>query len=297
MLRKKFSEYGEIENVQTHEFYGSTVAIITFVEQDSVKKAIVADTHVLEGHRLRVNYVGKLPNGLPTGFMVVAVEDDASLSEDALLTKYSKYGEIVHVNKIFPHVYIQFKEKADKMIALDKCKADNMKLYAIRDVSDVNQHLELVKEQRQYHLSGIKVHISNLLAGTTEEEVKTLCSKFGEVKVSTKFFEYGNKAYTKTVYFESDEIAKKAADELNNIMHNGRRLRVLHNITHVIPNYKTSIYITGLKTDTTEEQVYDDFKQYGEIDYVTRLNMKPECILIVYKEEEGATKAGNIKYF
>jgi hypothetical protein len=252
---------------------------------------------VLEAHRLRVYSCGKVANKLLSGHIAILVEEDPAVTEDQLFEKYSKLGELTEVNKIFPHVYLTFKDKQTKLAAVAEIKKEEKKVYSIRDISDFHQHLELVRDQKLYHLNHNRISVFNIPAEAKEAEVRDHFSKFGEKTRSFRFYEYAYKSYSTVLEFETTEGAKRAADEMNNTMFKDRRIRVLHNLLHVIPNYKTSVYITGMKNDTTEEQIYDDFKQYGNIDYVSRHNLKPDSALIVFKTADAVEKAIAAKVF
>ena len=82
-----------------------------------------------------------------------------------------------------------------------------------------------------------------------------------------------------------------SATELNNTFFEGRRIHVHHGDKFMLPNYDYSVIVDNIWFDSTEEEIYDIFKQFGEIEQVNRRFLGQYQILIEYKDKISVRKA------
>ena len=82
-----------------------------------------------------------------------------------------------------------------------------------------------------------------------------------------------------------------SATELNNTIFGGRRIHVHHGDKFMLPNYEYSVLVDNVSFYSTEEEIYDTFKQFGEIEQVSRRYLKLQQILVEFKDKTSVEKA------
>ena len=85
-----------------------------------------------------------------------------------------------------------------------------------------------------------------------------------------------------------------SATELNNTFFKRRRIHVQHGDRWLIPNYEYSVLVDD---DSTEEEIYDVFKQFGEIEQVNKRFLEQYQVLVEFKDKISVEKAVQHKEF
>lgn len=293
-LRDHFSGL-EIERVEIFHYHKNTLALILFKDKESASKAISEkDGSMLCDRRLRLHLEYVTIRHIKRD-VVVTVIDDESMTEEKLWDKVKTLAEVEPASVLifYPLGYIVLPKDSDKAAILEKLKVE----LNVHDVNqrDQNQHLDIWRAAKLFHRNRNRVQLLNIPNKWIEdkEEMKKYCAEVGGTiteAVSNNTNQNQNASNYARIFYETEEQAAKAAAALNGRVIEGKRIHALHLSSALIPNYKTSVYITSLDKRITEEQVYDHFKQFGEIDFVNRRNCN-DAAIICYKTAEGAEKA------
>ncbi|XP_055586033.1 RNA-binding protein squid-like [Uranotaenia lowii] len=123
------------------------------------------------------------------------------------------------------------------------------------------------------------IFVGNAPIGIKVEKIKSHFSKYGKIKKCTVIKDkHRNNKFNRTyppknisaiiyIDFTTEESARNACEE-NQKMFESKRLRVSLARERKPINKEATLFVGNLKYTTTEEQLYDAFIQYGEIDMV-----------------------------
>ena len=308
-MRKEFSQFGDIVEYVEYEFRGSLNVHIVYADKSSVEKALNMNLVILEGHRIRVtNVTFKF---IRRRNILITMLDDPNVTEDELFKKYSKNTMLSCVNKIFPYAYLEFPHEGIKSKALLKYRASGM---GVLDTSktDMVRHTKIIQYQNTYPYLKSTITVSNLSDSIKDKDLKTLLHKYGTILGKISIQRYGYKQATSIIKLKDEAMGKKSehhkkfifaktmpfssilaisATELNNTFFEGRRIHVHHGDKFMLPNYGYSVIADNIWFDSTEEEIYDIFKQFGEIEQVNRGFLEPCQVLIEYKDKTSVEKA------
>uniref|UniRef100_A0A182Y6Q0 RRM domain-containing protein n=1 Tax=Anopheles stephensi TaxID=30069 RepID=A0A182Y6Q0_ANOST len=289
-LRDHFTGH-EVERVEIHHYLRNTLALLVFKEKAAAQKACEEkDGSMLNGRRLRMHIEYITIRYTKKDVIVVVVDDD--MTEEKLYDSVKEHCEVTQVFIFHPLGYVHLGKDVDKVEVLDKLNAAGLKAYDVNG-RDQNQHVDLWRAAKLFFRNRNRVQLLNIPQKWVEntDELKKACSEAGTItEAISNNVSQGSSNYYARIFFETEEQAAKAAELLNGKVFEGKRIHALHLSSALLPNYKTSVYVSPLERTVTEEDVYEQFKQYGEIDFVNRRNCG-ESAIVCYKTSEAAEKA------
>ncbi|XP_053658457.1 homeobox protein 5-like [Anopheles marshallii] len=289
-LRDHFSGH-EVERVEIYHYLRNTLALLVFKEKAAAQKACdEKDGSMLNGRRLRIHIEYITIRYTKKDVMVVVVDDDTT--EEKLYDRVKEHCEVTQVFFFHPLGYVHLGKDVDKADILEKLNASGLKAYDVYG-RDQNQHVDLWRAAKLFFRNRNRVQLLNIPQKWVEntDELKKACSEAGTItEAISNNVSQGSSNYYARIFFETEEQAAKAAELLNGKVFEGKRIHALHLSSALLPNYKTSVYVSPLERTVTEEDVYEQFKQYGEIDFVNRRNCGENAI-VCYKTSEAAEKA------
>lgn len=293
-LRDLFSGH-EIEKVDIYHYRKYTIALLLFKDKEAATKALTEkDGTMFRDRRLRMHLEFITIRHIKRD-VIVTVVDDENVTEEQLWDKV-KAAEVEPTSVLifYPLGYVTLQKDADKPAILEKLKAAGFNAHDLNQ-RDQNQHLDIWRAAKLFFRNRNRVQLLNIPNKWIEdkEEMKKQCAEGGSITeaVSNNVTQNAQNAsnYAR-IFYETEEQAAKAATALNGRVVEGKRIHALHLGSALIPNYKTSVYVTSLDKAITEEQVYDHFKQFGEIDFVNRRNCN-DAAIICYKAAAAVEKA------
>uniref|UniRef100_A0AAG5D0U9 RRM domain-containing protein n=1 Tax=Anopheles atroparvus TaxID=41427 RepID=A0AAG5D0U9_ANOAO len=289
-LRDHFSGH-EVERVEIYHYRRNTLALLLFKDKAAAQKAIdEKDGTMMNGRRLRIHLEYITIRYTKKDVIVTVVDDD--MTEEKLWDTVKEHCEVTQVFIYNPLGYVHLGKDADKTAVLEKLNASGLKAYDVNG-RDQNQHVDLWRAAKLFFRNRNRVQLLNVPQKWVEntEELKKACSVVGTITeaVANNVNRAASNYYAR-IFFENEEQAAKAAELLNGKVFEGKRIHALHLSSALLPNYKTSVYASPLEHSVSEEDVYDHFKQFGEIDFVNRHNRVDNAI-ICFKTEEAAEKA------
>ncbi|XP_065080893.1 uncharacterized protein LOC135703573 [Ochlerotatus camptorhynchus] len=293
-LRDLFSGH-EIEKVDIYHYRKYTIALLLFKDKEAATKALTEkDGTMFRDRRLRIHLEFITIRHIKRD-VIVTVVDDENMTEEQLWDKV-KAAEVEPTSVLifYPLGYVTLQKDSDKPAILEKLKAADFNAHDLNQ-RDQNQHLDIWRAAKLFFRNRNRVQLLNIPNKWIEdkEEMKKQCAEGGSITeaVSNNVTQNAQNAsnYAR-IFYETEEQAAKAATALNGRVVEGKRIHALHLGSALIPNYKTSVYVTSLDKAITEEQVYDHFKQFGEIDFVNRRNCN-DAAIICYKNATSVEKA------
>lgn len=212
------------------------------------------------------------------------------VTEEDVYEKFKDLAKVQSVVLFHPLAYVTCTSPEDKEEATKKIAEAGINVYECNG-HDQNQHIDVLRAAKLFFRNLNRVQMYNIPESwvNSQDELKKAVEGSGtvtEVRVTT-----GNFGPAAQVFYETADEAKAAADKLNQQLFEGRRIHAHHVIATMIPNYRTSVYIEQLDKSITEEQLYDHFLQYGEIEFVNRRKFGDEHGLVCFKEESSVEKA------
>uniref|UniRef100_A0A182QM35 RRM domain-containing protein n=1 Tax=Anopheles farauti TaxID=69004 RepID=A0A182QM35_9DIPT len=281
----------EVERVEIYHYLRNTLALLVFKEKTAAQKACdEKDGSMLNGRRLRIHLEYITIRYTKKDVIVVVVDDD--MTEEKLFDQVKEHCEVTQVFIFFPLGYVHLGKDVDKTAVLEKLNAAGLKAYDVNG-RDQNQHVDLWRAAKLFFRNRNRVQLLNVPQKWVEntEELKKACSEAGTItEAIANHVTQASSNYYARIFFETEEQAAKAAELLNGKVFEGKRIHALHLSSALLPNYKTSVYASPLERTVTEEDVYEHFKQFGDIDFVNRRNCVENAI-ICYKTPEAAEKA------
>ncbi|XP_055531712.1 uncharacterized protein LOC129722346 isoform X2 [Wyeomyia smithii] len=290
-LRDHFSGY-DIENVEIFHYRKYTLATFLFKDKETAAKALAGkEGSILRERRLRMHLEYINIRHIPRDTFVIVV-DDENATEEQLWDKVKSAGvEPYSILLFYPLCYICPEKDSDKADILEKLKAAGFNAHDVNQ-RDQNQHLDIWREAKLFFRNRNRVQLLNIPHKWIEdkEEMKKQCANGGTIIEAILNNMTRNASNYARIFYESEEQAVKAAEALNGRFFEDKRIHALHLGSALIPNYKTSVYVTSLDKTTTEEQVYDHFKQFGDIDFVNRRNCI-DAAIVCFKSADSVEKA------
>ncbi|XP_049282158.1 uncharacterized protein LOC125763280 [Anopheles funestus] len=289
-LRDHFSGH-EVERVEIYHYLRNTLALLVFKEKAAAQKACdEKDGSMLNGRRLRIHIEYITIRHTKKDVIVVVVDDDTT--EEKLYDRVKEHCEVTQVFIFHPLGYVHLGKDVNKGAILEKLNAAGLKAYDVNG-RDQNQHVDLWRAAKLFFRNRNRVQLLNIPQKWVEntDELKKACSEAGTITDAiSNNVSQGSCNYYARIFFETEEQAAKAAGLLNGKVFEGKRIHALHLSSALLPDYKTSVYVSPLERTVTEEDVYEQFKQFGEIDFVNRRNCGENAI-VCYKTSEAAEKA------
>uniref|UniRef100_A0A182URW4 RRM domain-containing protein n=1 Tax=Anopheles merus TaxID=30066 RepID=A0A182URW4_ANOME len=289
-LRDHFAGH-EVERVEIYHYLRNTLALLVFKEKAAAQKACEEkDGSMLNDRRLRI-HIEYITIRYTKKDVIVAVLDD-DMTEEKLYDRVKEHCEVTQVFIFHPLGYVHLGKDVDKAAVLEKLNAGGLKAYDVNG-RDQNQHVDLWRAAKLFFRNRNRVQLLNIPQKWVEntEELKKACSEAGTItEAIANNVSQGSSNYYARIFFETEEQAAKAAELLNGKVFEGKRIHALHLSSALLPNYKTSVYVAPLERTVTEEEVYEHFKQFGDIDFVNRRNCGENAI-VCYKTSEAAEKA------
>lgn len=290
-LRDHFSG-AEIERVDIYHYRKYTLALLLFKEKEAAAKAVEEKEHsTLRGRRIRVHLEYLTIRHIKRE-VIVTVLDDENTTEDQLWDKVKAAGvELTSVLVFYPLGYISLEKEADKAAVLEKLNAAGFSAYDVNQ-RDQNQHLDIWRAAKLFFRNRNRVQLLNIPTKWLEdkEEMKKQCAEGGVITEAVSNNVNQSSSNYARVFYETEEQAVKAAAALNGKVFEGKRIHALHLGSALIPNYKTSVYVTSLEKTVTEENVFDHFKQFGDVDFVNRRNCN-DAAIVCFKSADAVEKA------
>lgn len=290
-LRDHFSGY-EIERVDIFHYRKYTLALLLFKEKDAAAKAAEEKEHsTLRGRRIRTHLEYMTIRHIKRE-VIATVLDDENTTEDQLWDKIKAAGvEVTSVLVFYPLGYVALEKEADKAAIIEKLTAAGINAHDVNQ-RDQNQHLDIWRAAKLFFRNRNRVQLLNIPTKWIEdkEEMKKQCAEGGVITEAVSNNVNQSSSNYARVFYETEEQAVKAAASLNGRIVEGKRIHALHLGSALIPNYKTSVYVASLEKTVTEENVYDHFKQFGEIDFVNRRNCN-DAAIVCFKSADAAEKA------
>lgn len=293
-LRDLFTGH-EVEKVEIYHYRKYTLALVLFKDKDTAAAALAEkEKATLRDRRLRMHMEFTTIRHIKREVIVTVVEDE-NTTEEQLWDKVKEAGvEPTSVLIFHPLGYVTCEKDCDKPALLEKLKAAGFNAHDLNQ-RDQNQHLDIWRAAKLFFRNRNRVQLLNIPNKWIEdkEEMKKQCAEGGTITeaVSNNVTQNPQVAsnYAR-IFYETEEQAAKAAKALNGRVVEGKRIHALHLGSALMPNYQTSVYVTSLDKGVTEEQVYDHFKQFGEIDFTNRRNCG-DAAIICFKNAASAEKA------
>lgn len=290
-LRDHFSGY-EIERVDIFHYRKYTLALLLFKDKDAAAKAVEEKEHsTLRGRRIRTHLEYMTIRHIKRE-VIATVLDDENTTEDQLWDKVKAAGvEVTSVLVFYPLGYVTLEKEADKPAVIEKLNAAGISAHDVNQ-RDQNQHLDIWRAAKLFFRNRNRVQLLNIPTKWIEdkEEMKKQCAEGGVITEAVSNNVNQSSSNYARVFYETEEQAVKAAASLNGRIVEGKRIHALHLGSALIPNYKTSVYVASLEKTVTEENVYDHFKQFGEIDFVNRRNCN-DAAIVCFKSADAVEKA------
>lgn len=290
-LRDHFSEF-EIERVDIFHYRKYTLALLLFKDKETATEAVTQKEHsTLRGRRIRL-HVEYITIRHIKRDVIVTVLDNENVTEDQLWDKI-KAAEVEpqSVLVFYPLGYVSLAKDADKAAIIEKLNAAGINAHDVNQ-RDQNQHLDIWRAAKLFFRNRNRVQLLNIPNKWIEdkEEMKKQCAEGGVITEAVSNNVNQSASNYARMFYETEEQAVKAAAALNGRIVEGKRIHALHLGSALIPNYKTSVYVTSLEKTVTEENVYDHFKQFGDIEFVNRRNCN-DAAIICFKSADAVEKA------
>ncbi|XP_037818020.1 DNA-binding protein modulo isoform X2 [Lucilia sericata] len=175
-LKKHFEGCGKIENIKVVNKFNTTFAFVTFADKSSVDAALELHNSVLNDVNIGVNKqseskLGKTYEANLT-VMVKNKQNFENIDGAKIKSIFSKCGEIdildvVCKKNVLAFVCYKTEQAAKKALKLN---------------GKTEQGIELETELYDPYSKKTTIHVTNLPRGCTEEDLKKLFSKAGEIK-------------------------------------------------------------------------------------------------------------------
>lgn len=261
------------------------MALVVFMTQADANAVMAKQHTILLGRRIRLAKVTAKPlSAIPAGTLVVVLDD--AVSEEELFGRLvTAKIDVISVLVFHPLGYLQLRSAENEETELERLKDAGFKAFRVA-TNDHNQHIQILRTATSFFRDRNRVQLLNIPTIWQQDVnmIKEYCTLDGVINHVNIYNDCAR------VFYKTEEQAANAAAILNGRLVEGKRIHALHLNFAQIPNYKTSVYITPLDNIVTEEIVYDHFKQFGEIDFVSRRNCMKEAI-ICFKTADSVRKA------
>lgn len=287
-LEEHFKEFN-VENVEIFKYLKYTIALLLFKDKDTATKALKAkDGSLFRGRRLRMHIEYIAIWNIKKNVFVYVVDDDTT--EEEVYDKFKNVTEITGVLIFHPLAYISCKTQEQKETAIKELNGKEITVYEVTG-HDQNHHIEIWRAAKLFFRNLTRVSLINLPESwvSNQDELKKAVESSGtltEVKVINN--SHGSVAQ---LFYENEVTARNAALSLNQQIFDGKRIHALHVTAALIPNYKTSVFLTSLDKSISEETIYSHFEQFGEIEFVNRRKCAEEHAIICFKNDGSVESA------
>ncbi|XP_058813980.1 uncharacterized protein LOC131677907 isoform X2 [Topomyia yanbarensis] len=215
---------------------------------------------------------------------------DTDTTEEQVYDRFKDITEVTGVLVFHPLAYVSCKTQEQKEDAIAQINAEKVSVYDLTG-HDQNHHIEIWRAAKLFFRNLTRVSLINLPESwvTNQEELKKAVEGSGTL-IEVKVINNSHGAVAQ-LFYENEETARNAALSLNQQIFEGKRVHALHVTAALIPNYKTSVYLTSLDKSVSEETIYDHFEQFGEIEFVSRRKCADEHAIICFKNENSVEAA------
>ncbi|XP_055615210.1 uncharacterized protein LOC129761510 [Toxorhynchites rutilus septentrionalis] len=287
-LRDHFDEF-TVENIEIFHYLKYTLALLLFKDKDTATKALKAkDGSMFRNRRLRMHIEYIAIWNIKKNVFVHLVNEDTT--EEQVYDKFKDVTEITGVLVFHPLAYVSCKTQEEKEAAIKELNTEEVTVYDLTG-HDQNHHIEIWRAAKLFFRNLHRVSLINLPENwvSNQEELKKAVESSGKL-LEVKVINNSHGAVAQ-LFYEDEATAKKAAQSLNQQVFEGKRIHALHVTAALIPNYKTSVYLTSLDKSVSEEAIYDQFVQFGEIEFVSRRKCADEHAIICFKNVDAVEKA------
>lgn len=287
-LRDHFKEF-TVENVEIFHYLKYTLALLLFKDKDTATKALKAKEGTLfRNRRLRMHIEYIAIWNIKKNVFVYVVDDNTT--EEDVYDKFKTKTEVTGVLVFHPLAYVSCNTQEQKEAAIKELNAEETTVYDLTG-HDQNHHIEIWRAAKLFFRNLNRVSLINLPESwvSNQEELKKAVEGTGtltEVKVINN--SHGSVAQ---LFYEDEDTARNAAQTLNQQVFDGKRIHALHVTAALIPDYTSSVYLTGLEKATSEETIYSHFEQFGEIEFVSRRKCADEHAVICFKNSSAVEAA------
>lgn len=287
-LRDHFKEF-TVENVEIFHYLKYTLALLLFKDKDTATKALKAKEGTLfRNRRLRMHIEYIAIWNIKKNVFVYVVDDNTT--EEDVYDKFKTITEVTGVLVFHPLAYVSCNTQEQKEAAIKELNAEETTVYDLTG-HDQNHHIEIWRAAKLFFRNLNRVSLINLPENwvSNQEELKKAVEGTGtltEVKVINN--SHGSVAQ---LFYEDEDTARNASQTLNQQVFEGKRIHALHVTAALIPDYTTSVYLTGLEKSITEETIYSHFEQFGEIEFVSRRKCADEHAIICFKNSSAVEGA------
>lgn len=287
-LKDHFKEF-TVENVEIFHYLKYTLALLLFKDKDTATKALKAKEGTLfRNRRLRMHIEYIAIWNIKKNVFVYVVDDNTT--EEDVYDKFKTKTEVTGVLVFHPLAYVSCNTQEQKEAVIKECNAEETTVYDLTG-HDQNHHIEIWRAAKLFFRNLNRVSLINLPESwvSNQEELKKAVEGTGtltEVKVINN--SHGSVAQ---LFYEDEETARNASQTLNQQVFEGKRIHALHVTAALIPDYNTSVYLTGLEKAISEETIYSHFEQFGEIEFVSRRKCADEHAIICFKNSSAVDAA------
>lgn len=293
-LREHFKEF-TVENVEIVHYLKYTLALLLFKDKDTATKALKAkEGSIFRTRRLRMHIEYIAIWNIKKNVFVHLVDEDAT--EEQVYDKFKDVTEITGVLVFHPLAYVSCKTQEQKEAAIKELNTEEVTVYDLTG-HDQNHHIEIWRAAKLFFRNQNRVSLINLPESwvSNQEELKKTVEDTGKL-TEVKVINNSHGAVAQ-LFYENEETARNAASTLNQQVYEGKRVHALHVTAALIPDYKSSVYLTSLEKSVSEEAIYDHFEQFGEIEFVSRRKCADEHAIICFKNAsavEGALECKSL---
>lgn len=287
-LRDHFKEF-TVENVEIFHYLKYTLALLLFKDKDTATKALKdKEGSLFRNRRLRMHIEYIAIWNIKKNVFVYVVDDNTT--EEDVYDKFKNKTELTGVLVFHPLAYVSCNTQEQKEAAIKELNVEETIVYDLTG-HDQNHHIEIWRAAKLFFRNLNRVSLINLPESwvSNQEELKKAVDGTGtltEVKVINN--SHGSVAQ---LFYEDEDTARNASQTLNQQVFEGKRIHALHVTAALIPDYTSSVYLTGLEKATSEETIYSHFEQFGEIEFVSRRKCADEHSIICFKNSSAVEAA------
>ncbi|KAL9694512.1 hypothetical protein quinque_013797 [Culex quinquefasciatus] len=255
-LRDHFKEF-TVENVEIFHYLKYTLALLLFKDKDTATKALKAKEGTLfRNRRLQDVY-----------------------------DKFKTITEVTGVLVFHPLAYVSCNTQEQKEAAIKELNAEETTVYDLTG-HDQNHHIEIWRAAKLFFRNMNRVSLINLPESwvSNQEELKKAVEGTGtltEVKVINN--SHGSVAQ---LFYEDEDTARNASQTLNQQVFEGKRIHALHVTAALIPDYTSSVYLTGLEKPISEETIYSHFEQFERSSFAVEAALECKTLPVPKPDSE-----------
>ncbi|XP_029941614.1 polyadenylate-binding protein 1-like [Salarias fasciatus] len=325
MLYEKFSQVGQVISVRVcrHRITRRSLGygFVNYTKREDAERALddLAFT-VVNGRPVRIMWCRRDPSQRTNAAGNILIKNlDKSIDSLSLLDTFSAFGTVLsckvvcddnNVSKGYGYVHFETVEAAERATQRLNGMLLNDQIVTIEPFrSFKDREAELATSAEEF----TNVYIKNFGEDMDDNRLTELFSKYGptsSVRVMTD--DNGNSKGFGFARFESHENAKKAVDDLNGKVLNGRRLyvsraqRKAERQTELTRRFEpesldrgsryqgVNLYVHNLDSDMDEERLHRAFSPFGTITSVKVMTEGERCKgfgFVCFSSPEEASRA------